>query len=279
MKYSNHPPIKPIEVNPSGTYNTATNRDRIVDGWVLVLCLIIVLTAADFRYAAAEELSSEGTYTDSISIEVNGILRTGQMAIGGETTGTTITSKGIQFDVDWSNAAQLARQAEQFDGKHVRLSGTLRQQTGPERGRRFIINAKDLSKTPIGDQRAMDFRLDSLRWKKRPLLIFSPDQTSLPFQRLLGRLNELQPQIRDREMAILQIVGDDQATLDGEPITAESAEHLRARFKIPEGEFAVILVGKDGTEKFRSQHAVNMQKLFERIDSMPMRQREMRQRK
>ena len=39
--------------------------------------------------------------------------------------------------------------------------------------------------------------------------------------------------------------------------------------------FTLILVGKDGTEKLRSHKAVEVETLFETIDAMPMRIREM----
>lgn len=40
--------------------------------------------------------------------------------------------------------------------------------------------------------------------------------------------------------------------------------------------FTLILVGKDGTEKLRSHKAVEVETLFETIDAMPMRIREMK---
>ena len=42
------------------------------------------------------------------------------------------------------------------------------------------------------------------------------------------------------------------------------------------GAFAAVLVGKDGGEKFRSEGPVSPEVLFEIIDAMPMRRREMR---
>lgn len=54
-----------------------------------------------------------------------------------------------------------------------------------------------------------------------------------------------------------------------------SPDLLRQRYKIQKGEFAVILIGKGGTEKLRRFHPVSNSALFETIDAMPMRQREM----
>jgi hypothetical protein len=51
---------------------------------------------------------------------------------------------------------------------------------------------------------------------------------------------------------------------------------LRRRFKIKPGDFTVILVGKDGGEKLRSGKPISFDKLRDTIDSMPMRQQEMK---
>ncbi|WP_190510597.1 DUF4174 domain-containing protein [Leptolyngbya sp. FACHB-321] len=64
----------------------------------------------------------------------------------------------------------------------------------------------------------------------------------------------------------------------GQSLSSASADRLRQQFGIPPEEFAVILVGKDGTEKQRSQTPVDLELLFRTIDAMPMRQQEMRSR-
>ena len=55
------------------------------------------------------------------------------------------------------------------------------------------------------------------------------------------------------------------------------AEDARKRFGIGGETFAVVLVGKDGGEKFRSTEPVEPEDLFDRIDAMPMRRREVRE--
>lgn len=57
----------------------------------------------------------------------------------------------------------------------------------------------------------------------------------------------------------------------------EEATSLRDRFDVGSGMFTAVLVGKDGGEKFRSRNPIPPQDLFERIDAMPMRRREMRE--
>lgn len=45
---------------------------------------------------------------------------------------------------------------------------------------------------------------------------------------------------------------------------------------IPKCKFTIVLVGKDGGEKFRSEKVVTLQKLYDIIDAMPMRIYEMK---
>ncbi len=49
------------------------------------------------------------------------------------------------------------------------------------------------------------------------------------------------------------------------------------KYSIDDAVFAIVLIGKDGTEKYRTTELLSTAKLFSLIDAMPMRKREMRQ--
>jgi hypothetical protein len=51
---------------------------------------------------------------------------------------------------------------------------------------------------------------------------------------------------------------------------------LRDKFGVGDAPFAVVLVGKDGTVKFKSNLPISAGKVFATIDAMPMRQEEMK---
>jgi hypothetical protein len=57
----------------------------------------------------------------------------------------------------------------------------------------------------------------------------------------------------------------------------EGSAAARGRFRVEDGPFAAVLVGRDGGEKHRSTEPVVPEGLFEVIDAMPMRRREMRE--
>ncbi len=60
---------------------------------------------------------------------------------------------------------------------------------------------------------------------------------------------------------------------------AEFNSELAKRYHIKSGQFTVLLIGKDGGEKFRGNEAVTAKRLFGIIDAMPMRQLEIREKR
>ena len=77
--------------------------------------------------------------SESIEVTVTGKLAHGVMAIGGETTGTTITANGVTWELELGDNADFRKTAEEKNGKMVKVSGTLTIKQGVERGQRFIV--------------------------------------------------------------------------------------------------------------------------------------------
>jgi len=84
---------------------------------------------------------------ESISVTVVGTIRTAVVAIGGETTGTTITAKGIKWELDLGKNAELRTAAEKLDGKLVTVTGTLERRAGVEVKERWIVTVTSLKGT------------------------------------------------------------------------------------------------------------------------------------
>ena len=123
--------------------------------------------------------------------------------------------------------------------------------------------------------------LSSLRHDYRPLLVFAASESEQR-RMLAGHAAEM----RERQMVLVPIVprkvADAGSGDDGLPeelivrLTASEEVAAERRFHIGDGEFTVILIGKDGGEKLRSRSPVGMERLIEVIDAMPMRQKEAR---
>ena len=97
--------------------------------------------------------------------------------------------------------------------------------------------------------------------RERKLLIFGSDVQEQLVQDQLSMLNKETIGLQDRAIKIMLIKKDDL---------------LHKKYAVKEGIFMVVLIGKDGSEKFRTVELLLPQKLFAIIDAMPMRQAEMK---
>jgi len=66
-------------------------------------------------------------------------LNVAVVAIGGETTGTTVTANGITWELNLTKNAQWSRVAGKLNGKSVLVKGRLERRTGVEVKERLIV--------------------------------------------------------------------------------------------------------------------------------------------
>jgi Domain of unknown function (DUF4174) len=125
------------------------------------------------------------------------------------------------------------------------------------------------------DRSEAEFNLSQHQGQHRVVLIFAPSERSPAYQQQLQAWQVDIGGIRDRDLKLVEVIGS-AGRADGQPLTPAVAEQLRQRFEVSAEEFVIILIGKDGTEKQRSQTPIDLATLFGTIDVMPMRQREMR---
>ena len=76
---------------------------------------------------------------------------------------------------------------------------------------------------------------------------------------------------------VFEVLERDSSRRNIAPIDRQTADYIRNRFSVPPNTFRLILVGKDGGIKLKRHDQASLEEVFELIDSMPMRQREMRQ--
>jgi len=129
---------------------------------------------------------------------------------------------------------------------------------------------------------SVDVRLEAHQWEHRLLLVFAPSGAdSLAEQE--EHFDGHDAGFADRDLLLLTIRGEDEGTLregpDSNPqqLTPAAVGRLYDRFDVPPDAFRVVLVGKDGTEKRRDAGPATARSIFDTIDGMPMRQREMRE--
>lgn len=128
------------------------------------------------------------------------------------------------------------------------------------------------------DAQAQSLDLSVFQWKNRLLLLFAPNRNHPMFDALHKSLAARQSEASDRDLVILEILESSASSMNNESIDSETARLLREKFDPHQDEFTVILIGKDGGIKLTRKEETKLDDIFALIDSMPMRQDEMRQR-
>ncbi len=121
-----------------------------------------------------------------------------------------------------------------------------------------------------GEASAADV-LESLKWEKRPLLLFSKSRSFAPLDKQIDLLRDYRPDLTQRDMLVLSTTGGQEtsAAIGYVAIQRGTARQLLREFKPDPKGLTIILIGKDGNEKARWQHVVEPQEIFDLIDSMP----------
>jgi len=123
---------------------------------------------------------------------------------------------------------------------------------------------------------ASEIDLSEYRWKQRLLFIFAPSATDTTWLALEKRLTQAALETEDRDMILFRIFENGPSQAADKTLPAADVDALRLRFGIETGRFTVVLVGKDGGVKLTAHRDVDLQSIFDLIDSMPMRRQEMR---
>ena len=106
--------------------------------------LVAMLAAAVASAANGYPGTAGGAGEDSIEVVVRGTLRTGIMAVGGETTGTTVTARGVTWELDLRARPEWKARADALNGRRVMVTGSLEVRPGVERRQRSIVTVKSL---------------------------------------------------------------------------------------------------------------------------------------
>lgn len=121
--------------------------------------------------------------------------------------------------------------------------------------------------------------LSEHEWENRVILLFASDFQNQKLKKQLDFFQKNKQGLIDRKLIVYQITPDE---IRKEGKLLKEKEELKnelEKFKLAKEEFTFILVGLDGGEKMRSPEVVSIQKLFSKIDQMPMRRSEIERNK
>ena len=105
-------------------------------------------------------------------------------------------------------------------------------------------------------------QLKALQGSSRPVVILSDSRDDPRVAKQISALDHTRPDLDNRNIKVLT--------------EAQPGSKLRQSLGVAEHGFAVVLVGKDGSVKKVWRDPVDPKSIFTVIDSMPMRQNEMR---
>ena len=121
--------------------------------------------------------------------------------------------------------------------------------------------------------------IESLKWEKRVLIFSASSPTNIGYKRQEQILSKGKKGMKERDLVIFKLYDEHWLDHNNELLTEKQAIQIRKAYNLPVGEFMVVLVGKDGKVKMRKDDIVSTREIFALIDSMPMRKREIQQKK
>ena len=130
----------------------------------------------------------------------------------------------------------------------------------------FFVALLMLHSTP--PPKTVEAQLSALVGSRRVVVLYAPTAADADYLRQKKWFDEAQSALLERDLVVIDCAGSD--------LSATDAQHLKNRFQYAPSHFCLWLIGKDGGLKLSQQKAVLLPQLFGLIDSMPMRQAEMR---
>ncbi len=121
--------------------------------------------------------------------------------------------------------------------------------------------------------------LKAYQWENRLLLFFAPTPEDETYQKQQGALEGHAKKMEDRDILTFTLFEDAPSYAGSVEVAKSEANLIRQDFQIKSGEFTLLLIGKDSQVKINSQNVVPANDIFALIDSMPMRQQEVVNRK
>jgi hypothetical protein len=115
---------------------------------------------------------------------------------------------------------------------------------------------------------SLEQTLRDSRWKKRVLLVATPTAEQVDFKSQKALLAAKSAELDERDFLVVDAVHDQ--------LSAADKQFLMKKIGVQAGQFAAVLIGKDGGVKEKSSRPMQPADLFGTVDKMPMRQQEMR---
>ena len=115
------------------------------------------------------------------------------------------------------------------------------------------------------------------QWDNRILVVTANSESDSLYQKQMREFEDREEGFRDRDLIIFSLFRNGMSRLDQQALHQESSEAILEKYGSGDSDFRILLIGKDGGVKLQKDAPVSVEDIFGLIDSMPMRQREMRE--
>lgn len=112
---------------------------------------------------------------------------------------------------------------------------------------------------------------DERRW----LILLAESEHHPSIQKQLKAIQQNEEAALERKIAVILRTRKETLPLFNVPKGWKIADFTES-VQLGKADFEAVLIGLDGSEKMRTTKPISTQDLFDKIDSMPMRQREMK---
>jgi len=131
----------------------------------------------------------------------------------------------------------------------------------------------------ISCSRAQIESLNDFQWKNRLLIIYAMSDNRSQLENQLTYIENAKNDYQERDLKVI-ILQNQEVTIWNSSAThqLESNQIIKDLNISSEKSYQNLLIGKDGGVKLRKDTPISNQELFNTIDAMPMRQREMHDR-
>lgn len=121
--------------------------------------------------------------------------------------------------------------------------------------------------------------LEEWQGSERLLVITTPNDGDPEGMIQVGRFLSRYGEMCARDLRVVQLMGARGGRVAGRTLTSTQVKALRKVWALSRERWSVALVGKDGEVKARWRELIEPEEAFDRIDTMPIRRRELAERK
>jgi hypothetical protein len=124
--------------------------------------------------------------------------------------------------------------------------------------------------------------LKELHGQSRVLLLFGGSCNEPDMKEQVQLLEDHAPGFRTRDLVLLMVPEDEtdaSTSLPLHTVSQQERESLRRAYDVAPGHVTLVLIGKDGGQKLLTAGPIDPERIYDLIDTMPMRQAEMRRRR